>query len=102
MLFAIKYHPRSNRTAEDARLARDLFVAWNPPASVEIRDHYHFVSGGGILIADTESPTALYESVEPFKPMVDFDLEPVVNVIEAIAISMDIDEWLASTKHARN
>jgi hypothetical protein len=96
MLFAIKYGPSDNQTEEDRRRVRRLFVAWEPPTGVELQAHYHLVSGGGFLVVDTESATAIYESLEPFKPMVRFDVEPVVNVIEAIAASMDVEEWAES------
>ena len=102
MLFAIKYTPRSTRTDAESRRAREIFVAWSPPATVEIKHHFHYVEGGGVIIAETELPTALYESVAPFQPMTDFDIVPVVNVIEAIAISMDVDEWVDSVRANRN
>ena len=73
-------------------------MAWEPPTAVEVRHHFHYVSGGGVVIVDTEVPGALYEALAPFKPMVDFDDEPVVNVIEALAISLDVEEWVASVK----
>ena len=98
MLFAVKYHPRSGRTEAESQRARALLMAWEPPATVEIRHHFHYVSGGDAVIVDTEVPAALYESMAPFKSTVEFDGEPVVNVIEALAISLDVDEWAASVK----
>jgi hypothetical protein len=98
MLFAVKYEPRMNRTAEDRRRIRRLLMAWHPPSSVKLVAHYHYVSGGGVLVMETEAAIALFESLEPFKPMLQFDVEPVVNVIEALAASMDVDEWVASVK----
>jgi len=98
MLFAIKYTPRSTRTDAESKRAREIFVAWSPPATVEIKHHFHYVEGGGVIIAETELPTALYESVAPFQSVTDFDVVPVVNVIEAIAISMDVDEWVDSVR----
>jgi len=96
MLFAIKYHPRSGRTEAESQRVRALLMAWEPPSTVEVRHHFHYVSGGGVVIVDTEIPAALYESMAPFKPLVEFDVEPVVNVIEALAISLDVEEWAAS------
>jgi hypothetical protein len=96
MLLAIKYSPGNNQTLEDRRRARRLFVAWDPPPGVELQAHYHLVSGGGFLVVESESPVALYEALEPFKPMVQFDIEPVVNVIEALATAEDVDDWAES------
>jgi hypothetical protein len=37
-------------------------------------------------------------------PIIECDLEPVVNVIEAVAISMSVDEWTdaVEAREARN
>jgi hypothetical protein len=67
---------------------------------VELQAHYHYISGGGLVIAETESAALLYESLEPFKPVTSFDVEPVVNILEAIAISMDVEEWADSVTAA--
>ena len=98
MLFAVKYHASPNRSEEQSRLLRDLFISWTPPHGVEIQHHFHYVSGGGVLIVDTDSASLLFEALQPFQPMVDVDLEPVVNIIEAIAISLDVDEWIDNLK----
>jgi uncharacterized protein DUF3303 len=96
MLFAVKYSPIGSRTEEDRRQLRRIFLAWQPPAGVEVRAHYHYVSGGGLAVADTESASLLFESLQPFKPLLAFDVEPVINVIEALAIAMGVDEWAGS------
>jgi hypothetical protein len=70
-----------------------LFVAWEPPRGLDVQAHYHYVSGGGVIVVNADSPVPLFEALEAFKPMVKFDVEPVVNVIEAIAVSMDVEEW---------
>ena len=98
MLFAIKYHPRSGRTETESKRVRELLMAWEPPSGVEVRHHFHYVSGGGVVIVDTDIPGSLFESLEPFKPLVEFDVEPVVNMIEALAISLDVEEWATSVK----
>ena len=96
MLFAIKYQPSANRTEGDRRTVRELFVAWKPPERAELQAHYHFVSGGGVLILEASDAGPLFESLEPFKPYVEFDIEPVVNMLEAVAISLDVEEWATS------
>jgi hypothetical protein len=96
MLMAVSYTPREGRTPEDRRRVRQLFIAWTPPPGLELLAHYHFVNGGGVLIVVADSVDGLYRSIEPFKPMVNFDIEPVINVMEAIATSMDVDEWVTT------
>ena len=98
MLFAIRYHARAGRTEAEARRVREIVMAWNPPAGVEVQNHYHYVSGGGMVVAEAENARSLYEMVGPFKPLVDFQVEPVLNVIEALAVSLDIEEWVDSVR----
>jgi hypothetical protein len=56
------------------------------------------MSAAAVLSSWIRKSGALYEALAPFRPMVDFDVEPVVNVIEALAISLDVEEWVASVK----
>ena len=100
MLFAVKYRPQANRTTAESKHIRELLMQWQPPAGVELKHHFHYVSRGGVLIVDTRDPSALYETLEPFKPLVEFDVEPVINYVEAMAISTDIDEWVAKASVA--
>jgi len=100
LLFAIKYRPQPGRTDADAKRVRALLIKWQAPPGVEVKNHYHYVSGGGVLIVDTLDPSLLYETLGPFKPLVEFDVEPVINFVEALAISTDVDEWVASASAA--
>ena len=94
MLFAISYDWRATTTGEDTKRLRRLFVAWNPPTETEIVVHYHYARGGGILFVETSSAAHLYRALAPFMPILEFDIEPALNVIGAIAISMDVEEWV--------
>jgi len=100
MLFAIRYHARAGRTEAEARRVRELIMAWTPPDEVDVQAHYHYVGGGGVVVAEADSARSLYQMVEPFKPLVDFEVEPVLNVIEALAISLDIEEWVESVRES--
>src|SRR6185503_10100399 len=102
MLFAVKYRPQANRTTAESKHIRELLMQWQPPAGVELKHHFHYVSRGGVLIVDTRDPSALYETLEPFKPLVEFDVEPVINYLEAMAISTDVDQWAASVSASGN
>lgn len=96
MLFAIKYGPAGYRTEADRKRVRRLFLAWEPPFGVDIIAHYHYVSGGGVVVAETESAILLFEALEPFKTDVQFHTEPVINVLEALAVAIDVEEWADS------
>ena len=75
---------------------RHVFVAWEAPTGLEIMAHYHYARGGGVVVVDAAGASTLFEALSPFTPTVEFDIEPIVNVIEAVAISMDVDEWVES------
>jgi len=77
-------------------------MRWKAPEGVEVKHHFHYVSAGGVLIVETLEPSAIYETLEPFKPLVVFDVEPVINYLEAMAIAADVDEWAASVPPASN
>jgi hypothetical protein len=96
MLFAVKYQSRPGRTEAESHRLRQLLVKWDPPEGVDIRHHFHYVSGGGVLIVETDDPAALYVGMGPFKSLLDFDTEPVINFLEAVAIAADLDAWAAS------
>jgi hypothetical protein len=73
-------------------------MAWTPPAEVDVQAHYHYVGGGGVVAVEADSAKALYEMLGPFKPLVDFEVEPTLNIIEALAVSLDIEEWVDSVR----
>ena len=92
MLFAVKYHPQADRTQDEWRHARSTFLAWNPPEGVEIRHHFHYLSNDGVVIVDTDSAELLYKGVLPFRPIIHIEIEPVVNLYEALALSLELEE----------
>jgi hypothetical protein len=100
VLFAILYRWRANVRDDDTRGMRQLFVAWEPPTGLEVTAHYHYARGGGLAVVDTVGASTLFEALAPFTHTIDFDIEPIVNVIEAIAISMDVDVWVESVSNA--
>jgi hypothetical protein len=96
VLFAIQYAWRPNVNEADTRRIRDLFVAWDPPTGLEVTAHYHYARGGGLAVVEAVGAGTLFEALAPFTDGLDFDIEPIINVLEAIAISMDVDEWVDS------
>src|SRR6188474_168798 len=84
MLFSVTYRRRANATEENTRDLIRRFMAWNPPKGVEVRNHYHYAEGGGgIVILETDSAGALFEGLTAFDSIIEYDIEPVLNVIEA-------------------
>ena len=98
MLFAIKYRPRPGRSEAESHRVRNLLMKWEAPEDVAVKHHFHYISGGGVLIVETDDSAALYQGIGPFKSLVSFDVEPVINFVEAMAISADVEEWAASAQ----
>ncbi len=97
MLFAINYRRRANMGDEETQRLLRIFLAWSPPEGIELLAHYHYARGGaGIVLMRAVSAGRLYEALATFESMVDFDAEPVVSVIDAVAIKMDVDAWVDS------
>ena len=97
MQFAITYHRRPNITDDETRRLLRIFMAWTPPEGVELMAHYHFArGGGGIVILEADAAGALFESLTAFDTIIEYDAEPVLNVIDAVAIKMDVDAWVSS------
>ena len=100
MLLALTYRWRTLADAEKRKRSRRIFLAWNPPAGVEIVSHYYYADGGGIIILNADGAADLFEALVPFLPTLAYEVHPALNVIEALAISEDVDEWLDSLKDA--
>jgi hypothetical protein len=96
MLFACIYHLKPTLADEEARRLRRVFIAWEPPEGIEIKCHYAFARGGGVAIVEAASPATIWESLARFLPWVDIEVEPALSIVEALAISMDVDEWVDS------
>lgn len=94
MLFAVKYHPRDHLSEDEWRRARTTFLRWEPPDGVEIRHHFHLLNNDGVIIVESSSSEQLYRGIVPFGQLVKIDIDPVVNVYEALAISLEHDEAL--------
>ena len=103
MQFAIIYRRRPAITDGETRRLMRIFMAWSPPPGVELLAHYHYArGGGGIVILTTDSAAALFESLTAFDSIIEYQVEPVLNVIDAVAIKMDIDVWVSSLKSRRD
>jgi hypothetical protein len=93
MLFAVIYRYKAGTTEDDARRIRRRFVAWSPPAGVEVLSNYAFAGGGGVAVVEIDSPATLRECLAPFMAHLDFEVEPALTMSEALALSMEVDEW---------
>jgi hypothetical protein len=91
MLFAVIYRFRARDEERDRRSVQ-LFTNWTPPKGVEFKAHYSFAAGGGVAICEVES-AALHEAIAPWLAFNDFEVEPVVDINEAVPIWERMRAW---------
>jgi hypothetical protein len=84
MLFGMVYIPRSSTEAASAERSLRLFADWRPP--VEFKDHWDFVTGGGMGVIESSSSGVLAGAIAPFTPFFDFTLEQVTGREEAESV----------------
>jgi uncharacterized protein DUF3303 len=63
--------------------ARFLQTGGAPPAGVKMIGRWHGMSGGGVLIAETNDAKALYAWLEQWNDMLEFDTTPCLEDAEA-------------------
>ena len=63
--------------------ARFLQTGGAPPAGVKMVGRWHGMSGGGVLIAESDNAKALYTWIEQWNDVLDFKVTPCVEDSEA-------------------
>lgn len=74
-------------TQQEASAARLLKVysKWTPPASVTYLQFLGRIDGsGGYQVVETDSPADLAETTAKFAPFADFQVEPVLDIADAV------------------
>ncbi len=72
--------------------ARFLQTGGQPPAGVKMIGRWHGMSGGGILVAETNDAKALYAWLEQWNDFLEFTTTPCLDDAEA-------GEVLSAAKH---
>jgi hypothetical protein len=75
-------------TQQEASAARLLKVysKWTPPASVTYHQFVGRIDGsGGYQVVETDSPADLAETTAKFAPFADFQVEPVLDIADAVS-----------------
>jgi hypothetical protein len=98
MLFLIAYKPRAGRVEAEEKRVLGLFVNWKPPAGVTIKSHYSRADGGGIVIVEAESATALLEANATWTSFFDYEVTPIVEVAEALPALQRVVAWRESIR----
>jgi hypothetical protein len=90
LLFGIVYTERDS-SEESQKRSLQLFTNWEPP--VEFKGHWALATGGGIAIVEADSAAAMVEAIAPYTPFLDFKVEPVVSIEDAVPIFMKTNAW---------
>ncbi len=87
MLFAVLITARPNATEDTEREVLKRFANWSPAAGAEMKALYVRVDGrGGLSLFEASSAAAIYESIIPFTPFLDYEVVPILDVSEAVPL----------------
>ncbi len=63
------------------------FAKWQPPADLNFLQFLQRVDGqGGVAVIETDSPASLHSEVAKFDPWQEFEVIPVVDLVESIPV----------------
>lgn len=95
MLMAGIYRFRFNAADQGVGLKR--FQAWTPPEGFTFQGHWARADGtGGIFVADASSAAAVLEAASAFSDLMEFEIVPVVDIVESLPISAKVLGWIGS------
>lgn len=81
MKFIVRWNiPKGSVVAAEARF---LQTGGAPPAGVKMIGRWHGMSGGGVLIAETNDAKALYTWLASWNDLLEFDTTPCLEDVEA-------------------
>jgi hypothetical protein len=81
MKFIVRWSiPKASVPAAEARF---LQTGAQPPAGVKMLGRWHGMSGGGVLIAETDDAKALYAWIGFWNDLLEFETTPCVEDAEA-------------------
>jgi Protein of unknown function (DUF3303) len=85
------------RDGVDQRVGLKRFQAWKPPAGFTFQGHWTTADGmGGMFIAEADSAAAAFEAAAAFADQVEFNIVPVLDIMEAVPINARVFDWIDS------
>jgi len=73
------------------------FEAWTPPSGFDFQGHWVRVDGsGGMFVAEADSAATVFEAVSAFADLIDFEIVPMVEIMESVPISTKVLAWIDS------
>ncbi len=87
--------PSSNLASTDSLL--QAFGSWTPPEEWTISEFLARVDGkGGLLICETDDLGSIDRAVAQFLPWLDYDVTPVVDILDGVGSLADGMAWARS------
>ncbi len=85
------------RADVDQRAGLKRFQAWQPPAGFTFQGHWTTADGmGGMFIAEVDNAAAAFEASATFADQAEFQMVPVLDVMESLPISVRVYDWIDS------
>jgi Domain of unknown function (DUF3303) len=94
MKYLTSWTPRPGGSAAEteaaAKRALDAFAKWSPPDGVTMHQFLNRLdTGGGYAVVETDDPLLAAEAPAKFAPWFDFEVVPVVDIMDAIPTAQD-------------
>jgi hypothetical protein len=85
------------RPGVDQRVGLKRFQVWTPPEGFTFQGHWaRSDSMGGVFLAEVATAAAALEATTAFGDMIEFELVPVVDIVESVGISAKVFGWIDS------
>ena len=85
------------RDGVDQRVGLKRFQAWKPPAGFTFQGHWSTADGmGGMFIAEADSAAAAFEAAAAYADLLEFNIVPVLDIMEAVPINARVFDWIDS------
>ena len=85
------------RDGVDQRVGLKRFQAWKPPAGFTFQGHWTTADGmGGMFIAEADSAAAAFEAAAAYADLLEFNIVPVLDIMEAVPINARVFDWIDS------
>ena len=103
MKFLVAWTTRSGGssadTERDVRRGLEVFSNWSLPEGQTFHAFLQRADGnGGYALVETDSATGLLDSASKFAPWFEFQVTPVVDMTDAVAVFNAAIEWRDSIK----
>ena len=104
-MIAVKYlvswrvRPGASAADNEAAVKRslDVFGKWSPPADITIHQFVLRLDGtGGYTVVETDNAASVAEGPAKFAPYFDFEIVPVMDVTEGVAVISDAIDFRSS------